>query len=487
MGLIDRWFGRPAAVLADPSSVSRELRQRAASMPQPGRSQQIGVQLLTATDGRDMLVNDPDGWEIDQPFLWWMGPGDPNDPGGTGGPLGNPPPGAGNPAYAARTLSGVSRCTSIICDTTAGLPWLVMRGTEQLPTPTWITDPQAKRLDGRNPAAAAGLLPDWRLTAVEFWSQWIRYALWLGDGYVYAPVRDSSGAPQPPLWQLHPGAVKIEDGAYVVDTPEGPVELDPGSMLHLRGGTIGAGGHGSGVLTEHAADMGLALSTRGYAGSQYRNGVPAGYLKTLAPKSAPEKVRELQEAWMSQHGNASRRRIAVLNATTEFHEVNISPLDAQLDTARRWALHDIALAFGVPPYMLGVPGDSATYANVESRMIETRMFTLLPWIRRIESVLDAEFPLGTDVKIKAAGLERADTKTRFEAYQIAQVKDDGSGWMTRDEIRDLEDLPPLGETPADASQSGGGPGAAEDTSEDAGDDTDAELARLLAEQEGAQS
>jgi phage portal protein BeeE len=66
---------------------------------------------------------------------------------------------------------------------------------------------------------------------------------------------------------------------------------------------------------------------------------------------------------------------------------------------------------------------------------------LNPWVRRIESCLDAEFPAGTSVKIATAGLERADTTTRYNAYKTAL----DAGWMTVDEVRALEDLPPLGD------------------------------------------
>jgi hypothetical protein len=47
-------------------------------------------------------------------------------------------------------------------------------------------------------------------------------------------------------------------------------------------------------------------------------------------------------------------------------------------------------------------------------------------------------------------LERADTNTRYQAYNLAQMKPDGTGWMTTDEIRALEDLPPLDEAPPPA-------------------------------------
>ena len=175
--------------------------------------------LRTATDGRDVLFNSPDGWEVDNPFLWWT-----NGDGTYGNPLTS-----GDPTGWSN-LAAVTRCTSIICDSIAGMPWRVTRGEyERLKTPPWLADPQVTRLDGR--VVDPSTMLDTRLGPVEFWSNWICAALWFGNGYVYAPTRDAAGAPQPPLWQLHPSKVRVEDGAYWVDD----VALPSGSVLHLRG------------------------------------------------------------------------------------------------------------------------------------------------------------------------------------------------------------------------------------------------------------
>ena len=401
--------------------------QRQASLP-PGTP--IGAVVHTATDGRDVLMNSPDGWEVDQPWLWWMGP---NGTDGSGGPFGSPltpddPNGAG-------TLPAVTRCTSIVCDTIAGLPWKIYRGQyDQLTTPDWITDPQSSRIDGR---VVSDTTPwDTRYSAVEFWANWIVAALWWGDGYLYVPVRDNTGAPKPPLWQLHPHDVKIDKatGTYWV----GNTRLPPGTVIHLRGQPPYRDWHGNGVLDVNAAELRLGATVRQYAASTFASGVPFGYLRSTQPSMTPDQATALKASWMKAHGN-SNRTIAVLNATTEFHPISISPVDAQLKDAREWGLRDIALAFGVPPYMLGVPGDSSTYANVESRMIELRTFTLLPWIRRIESVLDSELPRGTSLKIASDALLRADTASRYAAYESALR----AGWLTVDEVRELEDRPPL--------------------------------------------
>lgn len=387
----------------------------------------LGARIHTATDGRDVLLNDPDGWEIDNPGLWWMGPagGD-----GTGGPYGNPLVPGGPGGY----LPAVTRCTSLIADTIAGLPWRVKRGDfEELPTPDWISDPQALRVDGR--VVDASNVVDVRLSAVEFWAQWIAAALLWGDGYCYVPVRDATtGAPKPPLWQLHPELVSITDGTYWA----GGQELPAGSILHLRGQGPYWNGHGTGVLTRAGAELGLACAIRQYAAGVFSSGVPAGYLQSTAPNMTQEAADALKARWMAQHGNP-RRTIAVLNATTAFHPIQISPVDSQLSAAREWSLRDVALAFGVPATMLGVPGDSSTYTNIESRMIEMQQWTLLPWERRIESTLDAQFARGTSVKIRTEGLLRGDTSTRYDAYTKALA----AGWLTVDEVRALEDRAPL--------------------------------------------
>jgi HK97 family phage portal protein len=406
------------------------LFRRAATPPlgDPIRSPREGprARVLTATDGRDVLFNDPDGWEVDRPGLWWLGPDD-----GSLGPYGNPLVTGGDPLGLA-SLPAVNRCTSLICDTIGGLPWHVMRGDyERLATPDWIADPQATRIDGR---VIGGDVLDCRLTAVEFWANWICAAAWFGDGYVYVPVRGVDGAPKPPLWQLHPHDVTIDGGTYWV----GDVPLPSNSILHLRGLLPYDDGHGRGVIDVHGIDLGLAATVRSYAAGVFASGVPAGYIKSSQPNLSQEDADALKAAWLKQHGGA-KRSIAVLNATTEFHAVSISPVDAQLSNAREMSMRDIATAFGVPAYMLGVPGDPSTYANVESRMIEFRTFTLLPWQRRIEAVLAAQLPRGTYLKIRSDGLLRADTTTRYQAYKVALE----AGFLTVDEVRALEDYPPL--------------------------------------------
>jgi HK97 family phage portal protein len=402
-----------------------------------------GIQVHTATDyGRDILINSPDGWEHDQRQFWWIdGPG-----GGSPNAFGNPPPGAGAELVSgAEALPAVLRCTSIIADTIAGLPWRVYRGFDQQLTPRWITDPQLLRDDRRIYSGAT--ISD-AMSNVEFYTQWIVSALWFGDGLAYAVngLDLLTGQPKLPLMLLDPQRVELRPAERFKNGGGGgqsywirDVEFDPACIIRLRGEPpYNQGGLGTGIIERFSSDLALAGAMRAYATGIFAAGIPAGYLKVNSPQITTEQAETLQTRWMSRHGGPAKK-VAVLNSTTDFVPLSISPVDSQLDTAKTWSLRDIALMFGLPSYMLGAPGDSSTYANVESRMTELRTFTLLPWIRRIEAVLDAQFPQGTEVKIITDGTLRADTSTRFAAYESALR----AGWMTVDEVRALEDRPPL--------------------------------------------
>lgn len=396
------------------------------------RALAAGARLLTATDGRDMLVNTPDGWEIDKPWLWFDGPAS-GDGGGT--VYGNPPPNAaGYNRYAC--IPAVARCTSIIADTLASMPFKVLRGREVLPVPDWLTDPQAVRIDGR---IAAPELDDVRFTGPEFWAQHLTSVLWKGEGIVYAPLRTATGQPVPgAMWNLNPDDVAVHHGHYWVDghgvTDSEQLALE--DLIITRGYVRPGKRRGVGVIQNHFADLGLALDARDFAGNMLRRGIPAGYLKVNQPDLTQEAADALKTRWEASH-NGRRKRIAVLNAVTEFHELQLDPQAMQLLEMRRYSILDICLMFGVPPSLLGLPGDSSTYANVESRFIEFVQFCLFMWARRLEEALSAQIARGTSIKVNLDSLRRADTTTRYNAHKTGI----DAGFLDVEEVRDMEDLP----------------------------------------------
>lgn len=412
-----------------------------------GPSRELGT-LHTATDGRDVLWNDPDGWEVDQPWLWWDGdvPSNPN----AGRTLGNPIPGAEFAGgYMGMALPVLERCLQLTADKVASMPWKVYRGRERLDPPSWIIDPQALARDGRRLFVGGPM--DVRFSAVEFWTQYLRSLLLEGEGIVYTPrLPDANGEPTGPIvapcYVLNPRHVEIVNGRYAVrddDAENGWTYIDPRELIVTRWIVRPGKKRGIGVLQAHLATFFAARGVREYADNLLQRGVPNGYLKSSKPDLDQTRADELKSNWMRAHGQ-STKGIAVLNATTEFVPITINPQAMQYAEMAKLSDWNICQIFGVPPAKLGISlGTSLQYSTLESSNAEYVQDALMNIARRLESAIDAALAVGTSMKVDFNQLYRADTAARYAAYQVGI----SSGFLTVDEVRALEDLPPLpGET-----------------------------------------
>lgn len=390
----------------------------------------------TATDGRDILINTPDGWEVDQPWLWFDGPAGSD---GAGGPFGNPPPGAigkGGPA----TIPAFLQCTWLIAEQIASMPWQVFTDGNKITTPAWIADPQNARLDGRSPGLDEERV---RLSAPEFWSQVITSLLWFGEAFIYTP-RGATGQILSPLFLIHPDYIEVEAGRFYVPTgdPYNPREyLDDTELLVIRGHMRPGRSRGFGVLGAYLSDLKMARTVRDYAGTILHNGIPAGYLKVNAPDLSEASANALKTKWMAAHGGTTRK-IAVLNATTDFKPLGLDPVSLELINMWRLSAWEICTMFGVPPSKLGISlGDSMTYNNAQDDDARFVKDTLRVWVDRLENAITSRLAGNTYLKINLNSYLRANTTERFAAY--SQALDPATGWMTVNEVRALEDLAPI--------------------------------------------
>jgi phage portal protein BeeE len=80
-----------------------------------------------------------------------------------------------------------------------------------------------------------------------------------------------------------------------------------------------------------------------------------------------------------------------------------------------------------------------TYANVEARSLDMLTYSVAPWLVRIERSITRLRPRPRYVKFNPDALVRVDLATRYKAHDMA-IR---GGWASRDERRELEDLPPI--------------------------------------------
>ncbi len=93
--------------------------------------------------------------------------------------------------------------------------------------------------------------------------------------------------------------------------------------------------------------------------------------------------KELEENFQSA---ANAGRPMVLEGGLDWKEMGFSPKDMDFINSKNNAAREIALAFGVPPMLLGIPGDN-TYANyAEANRVFWRQ-SVIPTLRRIVDAL----------------------------------------------------------------------------------------------------
>ena len=93
-----------------------------------------------------------------------------------------------------------------------------------------------------------------------------------------------------------------------------------------------------------------------------------------------ERLRAEMEAQFAGAGNAGRPML--LEGGLKWQAMSLTPADMDFVGLKATAAREIALAFGVPPMLLGLPGD-ATYANYREANRALWRLTVLPMAARI--------------------------------------------------------------------------------------------------------
>ena len=98
---------------------------------------------------------------------------------------------------------------------------------------------------------------------------------------------------------------------------------------------------------------------------------------------APEQYDRLLAEMESHHqGARNAGRPMLLEGGLDWKPMGFSPSDMEFQQTKQDAAREIALAFGVPPMLLGIPGD-ATYANYAEANRAFYRLTVLPMAGRV--------------------------------------------------------------------------------------------------------
>lgn len=274
-----------------------------------------------------------------------------------------------------------------------------------------------------------------------------------GNAYVQV-MKDALGRPTE-LFALRPERVTVMPGpdgwpiAFTYRVGERSLTIQvldedaAPNIIHIRGFHPADDHYGASCLA--AAEQ--AIATHNAAANWNRSLLenaarPSGALvydvgdaAGLTPDQFDRLKAELARAF-SGDGNAGRPML--LEGGLRWQSLSMSPADMDFATLKAAAARDVALAFGVPPMLLGLPGD-ATYANYREANRALWRLTLLPVAGKIlAAIVEGLTPWFPDARL-SIDLDQVPALAEDRERLWSQVTD--ADFLTGAEKRTMLGLP----------------------------------------------
>jgi HK97 family phage portal protein len=337
------------------------------------------------------------------------------------------PTAAGEPVTveSALRLSTVWGCVRLLSDSVSTLPLHVCRGDDRDPIPT---PPLLQR-----PSADFPELADWL---------WAVMASLLLRGNAWGVITDRRGAGLLPAQVdlVHPDRVAVTtdgDGLRVIRV--NGEEVNPADVFHVKAYPWPGQLEGLSPIAYARESIGLGLAAEKYGARFFGDSaIPSGVI-TSDQRIGREAALLMKAEWRNRHGR-KQRDVAVLGSGARFQPITINPDEAQFLGTIKANVSTICRFYGVPPVMMaGETGGHEDYSSPEMRGVEFLTFSLRPWLARVERAVTGLLPSTQRAKFNPGGFVRATLRDRYEAHKVAIE----AGFLTRNEVRELEDRPPL--------------------------------------------
>lgn len=188
--------------------------------------------------------------------------------------------------------------------------------------------------------------------------------------------------------------------------------------------------------------IGAAMAVEESAAKIFENGLQSsGFLSAdqALDKDQRERLRGYMQAFT---GSRNAGKIMVLEGGLKYQNVTMNPEAAQMLESRAFSIEEICRWFRVPPFMVGHADKQSSWASsVEGMNLQFLTNTLRPLLVNIEQEI-SRCLLDDDelfAEFSVEGLLRADSAGRSAYYTTALQ----NGWMSRNDVRRLENLPPI--------------------------------------------
>ena len=332
------------------------------------------------------------------------------------------------------------RCVRMVAEAAAAVP-VVLQDAER----RYDSHPVLRLLRSPNPNQG------WAALFEALYGQ----ILLTGNGYLEAAGAHVDGAPQ----ELHvlrsdrmrvvpgangwPAGYEYAVGAKKVQFPAGD-ELSP--VLHMKTFHPQDDHYGLSPFEAAAAAVDVHNSASRWSKALLDNAArPSGAIvykgaDGYGTLGSDQYARLIDELETHHQGARNAGRPMLLEGGLDWKPMGFSPSDMEFQKTKEAAAREVALAFGVPPMLLGLPGDN-TYANYQEANRAFYRLTVLPLVQRtlaaVGTWLAARFDPDLCLKADLDGIPALSTEREAQWRRVSQAD-----FLSDAEKRSLLGLPP---------------------------------------------
>jgi HK97 family phage portal protein len=310
--------------------------------------------------------------------------------------------GAGRVAWSARdaaTLTRVGflqnpvafRCVKIVAEAAAAVPVVVQDADRR-----FDAHPAIELLAAPNPGQGGSAL----------FESFYGHLLLSGDGYLEAAGVGAGGGPRE-LYVLRSDRMKVVPGAdgwpvayeYSAGGSKHVFDMrqDRVPVLHVRSFHPQDDHYGLSPLSAAGAAIDVHNSASAWSKALLDNAArPSGAIVYKGADGqgslgSDQYARLVEELETHHQGARNAGRPMLLEGGLDWKPMGFSPSDMEFHRTKEAAARDVALAFGVPPMLLGLPGDN-TYANYQEAHRAFYRLTVLPLVARTLAAISGWLP-----------------------------------------------------------------------------------------------
>lgn len=314
--------------------------------------------------------------------------------------------------------------------------------TAELPLGVYTGDPN--ELMWAKPVTAPGYFediagdgygtPDW------LYASMVSYLL-RGNKYGNVLERDGRGGFPTRVPLYHPDTVQgwRDENGQPTWRVNG-LKVDRSTMWHRRAYTLPGALLGLSPIGYQAATISLGVSALKFGQEFFSSGGnPTGLLANTEMDINKDVAATAKERFLAAMNG--RREPVVLGKGWSWTQISIAPEESQFLATQGYTNAECARIFGpgVPEILGYEVGGSMTYTNVEQRNLHLLVYTLDPWLSRLERELTAMLPRPRFARFDREALLRTDTLTRYKSHALAIA----SRFMAPSEVRATENLGPM--------------------------------------------